>query len=691
MSEGPTAAAALPSRQAREALREVFGFDAFRPGQAEVVAAAEAGRDVLLVAPTGAGKSIGYWVPGVAASTLTLVVSPLIALMNDQVQRLRSLGIPAAALHSQAERPAAEVALDAAAADRLRFLYVTPERFAVAGFAAALARLRVGRLVVDEAHCISSWGHDFRPDYRTLRQAAELCGRPPIGAFTATATPRVRADIVASLGMRDPEVRVSGFVRPELHLAVQRCRGVAEKRAALVAALGDGPGRAIVYCGRVRGTVEMAEMLRSSGLRAQAYSGDLDAEQRHRVHDGFIRGDVDVVVATSAFGMGIDLPDIRAVVHLDIPGSIEQYYQEVGRAGRDGRPARCTLLYSPADRDLQEFFIAQAYPERDTVRAVYRAMLRAGRWGQEWAQAVPGVEPAAARAAVELLRRAGVLGEGGEVARLRASPVDFEEQALLRDNAVARLNQVMDYARSQACRHARIADYFGEEGTARTCASCDNCGSPRAPRRRVPAGDAAAALACVARFDGHLGASRVAALLTGADDSWVRQRPWVRQASFFGALRGWTVEAARDLLSALLEDGWLRRSSGERPVLALTDRGRRAACGEVEASVDLALPVIAPGRTTGRGGERGRRGGDGTAPGGLDPAAAARLDRLRRWRRETAGAAGLPAYVVFDDRTLRALAERHPDSAAAMLAVPGVGPAKLARYGAEVLSLLSQD
>jgi ATP-dependent DNA helicase RecQ len=672
-------AVTAPSDAASAVLHDVFRLASFRPGQAEIVAAAEAGRDLLLVAPTGSGKSIGYWVPGIAAGDLTLVVSPLIALMNDQVARLSSLGIAAAALHSQVDRTAQDAALESAARGALRFLYVTPERFAVPSFVSALRGLRIGRLAIDEAHCISSWGHDFRPDYRRLRDAAELCGRPPISAFTATATPRVRADIVSSLGMQRPEVRVTGFVRPELRLAVVRCRGQQQKRAALLDALRCLPGRAIVYCGRVRATEDIAELLRDSGFPAAAYHGDLDAEMRHRAHSGFVAGDITVIAATSAFGMGIDLPDIRNVIHLDFPGSIEQYYQEAGRAGRDGERADCTLLYSPADRDLQSFFIEQAYPERDAVRDVYREVLHENRWDlDDWERRLPGRERHVVRASLDMLRRAGALLDGGGVSRLQGAPVDFEAQSVLRDHAYARLHQVMDYARSGSCRHARIADYFGEEGAPRTCTSCDNCLSP--PRRTAPvsAPDVAAALTCIGRFDGHLGAARLAALLRGADDAWTRQRAWVRSADFFGSLRGWSADGVRDLLASLIEEGCVRRSSGERPVLSLTPRGQAVLDGGNTVEVEVEVTGVL---------QRDRGTADAGEP--LDGDAGARFERLRSWRRTTSLEEGVPAYVVFGDSTLRELARRNPATTQTLAGVSGVGPAKLARYGDEVLRVLA--
>jgi len=653
----------------------------------DVVAAAEAGRDVLLVAPTGAGKSIAYWVPGlVAVEGLTMVVSPLIALMADQLARLRSLGVAAAAINSHVPRTEQAAIQAAAVAGGLRFLYVAPERFAARGFMEYLGELRVSRFVVDEAHCISSWGHDFRPDYRRLGDAVEACGRPAVGAFTATATPRVREDIIASLGMRDPIVRVTGFVRPELLLEVRRCRGESAKLATLteLVALPDAVvehPRAIVYCGRTRGTEAVTRHLRGMAIPAAAYHGSLTADERRRVHDGFLDGSIRVIAATSAFGMGIDLPDIRQVVHFDFPGSIESYYQEAGRAGRDGLPATCTLLYSPADRDLQAFFIENAYPEREVVRAVYRELLRDGGWHiDDWPRRLPSTDAQVIRAALDLLGRAGVLLEGGALRRLDGPPVDFAEQTVLRDNAYARVNQIMDYAKSRHCRHARIAGYFGEEGVDPTCASCDNCRNPGHDRSLVVEERCIAeALRCVERFDGHLGAVRIATILRGTVDDWAMGKRWVQELGFFGALAAWPVERIRDLLSELIDTGCLRRTSGERPTLALTQLGHRVARGR--ATVEVILSVGTPAPSSGRRVQ-------GTPDPTLDEAAARRFEKLRAWRLETARRDGVPAFTVFDDRTLREIARETPATRYELAAVRGVGPAKLERHGDDVLRIV---
>jgi RecQ family ATP-dependent DNA helicase len=691
-----------PSAVALGVARDVFGLAGLRPGQAEVIGAAEAGRDVLFVAPTGSGKSVAYWVPALASPGLTLVVSPLIALMTDQVARLRRAGVAAAAIHSQLEAGEQREALAAALSGRLRFLYVAPERLATPSFEERLAELGVARFVVDEAHCISSWGNDFRQEYRRLAAAVTACGRPPVTAVTATATPQVREDISRSLALRRPFTVVTGFVRIGLTLEVQRCHQGAEKLRAVTRALALVPGRALVYCGRIRDCEETAEALRADGVAAAAYHGGLDGPVRSQVQTAFTEGKLRVVVATSAFGMGVDIPDIRQVIHRDFPACLEDYHQAAGRAGRDGLPARCLLLYNPADRGLQELFIAQSYPEREVVREVYRALLRAGRWDmREPAGLVPSLDHRAVEASVRLLENAGALLPGGGVRRLSGAPVDFEERRRLKEAALARLDQMMAYATARECRHARIADYFGEQGVARSCSACDNCLSPRPAELQVPATAVRAALRAVARFDGHLGSARLAAMLRGADSSWNRDRSWVRELDFFGALAGWEEAAVRELLVELVERELVLRGHGERPTLGLAPAGRAVLSGEREVTVLLPglLRAARPERPVSPRHAAGRRHGSTPAdaaaitatPDDLDAAGQLRFERLRRWRLGLARAEARAAFTIFDDRTLREIADREPGSVADLLRVRGVGPAKAARYGEAVIGVLQSD
>jgi ATP-dependent DNA helicase RecQ len=493
----------------------------------------------------------------------------------------------------------------------------------------------------------------------------------------------VRLDIIASLGLREPVGKVTGFVRENLTMAVVRCRGQADKRDSLLARIRPGDGRSLVYCGARKTATEVSAMLSAAGIATASYHGALDGDERQDVYEEFAAGRLKVIVATSAFGMGIDFPDIRQVIHYDFPGSLEEYYQQAGRAGRDGQLSECILLYSAQDRQLQEFFIEQAYPERETVRAVYREMLRDGSgWTGNWSARLPAIDGGAIRAAVALLERAGVVGPDGGIRKLTGPPVDFDEQAQLKDRAYARVNQVMEYAHSRGCRHARIADYFGEEGIPRTCSSCDNCLDPRSIETVIVApADVKAAVACVARFEGHLGAARIASILRGQLDAWATSKPWVRELVFFGALEHWDVERIRDLISTLVELGLIARGHGEKPTLSATPTGLGLLAGEPAATVEL---EVGPSRS---GPRRSRLAKDATAS-DLTDEAVARFEALRRWRLDIARRAQLPPYVIFHDKTLAEIARTQPVSIADLAAISGVGRAKLERYGAAVLAAI---
>lgn len=413
----PTDTPAAPPPEAAAVLKERFGFDRFLPGQAEAIAATLAGRDVLCVMPTGSGKSLCYQVPALVDGGLTLVVSPLIALMKDQVDALVEKGIAAAEINSTVAPEEQDARLDRAASGELRLLYVAPERFKSERFRARIAGIRVSRVAVDEAHCISQWGHDFRPDYRRLGPAVELLGRPPVMALTATAPREVQEDVVAQLALRDPLRLVLGVVRDNLAFDVVRARGRDEKDEALLARL-KRPGASLVYCASRKQVERLHEMLADRGLSPLRYHAGLSDEERTEAQDAFLSDGAPLLVATNAFGMGVDRPDIRRVIHYEIPRTVEAYVQEAGRAGRDGLEAECTLLFHSADLHVQRWFLESANPSREVVAEVFRILREAGEGHLELTaeeiavRASVKIPPSAVLASLAILDRAAVVRRG---------------------------------------------------------------------------------------------------------------------------------------------------------------------------------------------------------------------------------------------------------------------------------------
>jgi ATP-dependent DNA helicase RecQ len=477
------------SADIRRVARERFGFDELRPGQEEAVAASLEGRDVLAVMPTGSGKSAIYAIAGVLRRGTTVVVSPLLALQRDQVENLEELELGGAAELNSALRAAERRdTLESLADDELEFVLLAPEQFANEETMEALRESEVSLFVVDEAHCISEWGHDFRPEYLRLGAVAEELGRPPILALTATASPPVRTEIVERLGLDDPAIVVRGFDRPNLWLGVESFRDEDAKRERLLELVAEAERPGIVYAATRRGAEEVAEALAAAGVDAVPYHAGLAARERELIQDDFMSGRAEVIVGTIAFGMGIDKPDVRFVFHHDVSDSVDSYYQEIGRAGRDGEPARAVLLYRPADLGLRRFLAAGGQVAADEVVQVAGAVLEHdGPVDPRELQAELDLSQSKVASAVSRLEDAGVIEAlpSGEVAPIRdevdvdAVAEEAEESGERREAFVrSRVDMMRAYAELRDCRREFVLNYFGEPFEA-PCGSCDNCEAGR--------------------------------------------------------------------------------------------------------------------------------------------------------------------------------------------------------------------
>ncbi|HEY7213786.1 MAG TPA: ATP-dependent DNA helicase RecQ [Thermoanaerobaculia bacterium] len=481
----------LPLSSLHRTLRRTFGFRELREGQAEVIRSVLAGRDTLAIMPTGAGKSLCYQLPGAELPGTTVVVSPLISLMKDQVDKLEELGIDAVQVNSTLTASEETAVLEEIRQEQREFVFVTPERVTQPEFLATLRKNEIDVFVIDEAHCISQWGHDFRPAYLHLREVIAALGDPPVLALTATATPEVVDDVRRQLGREEMEVVDVGVYRENLRLEVIPVRDEETKRGALARLLGEMPGTGIVYVSTIRDCEAVTEHLESLGFKVARYHGRLRARERKRNQDRFMAGEIQVIVATNAFGMGIDKPDIRFVIHYNLPGSLESYYQEAGRAGRDGEPARCVLLYLPEDRNTQVFFLNGRYPKRDHFLGVYKALERLGAGRQELAagevqKRTAGVAQAKVKVVLATMKELEIVDEPspGQYRRLRSGLAREELDALAEryeKRAEAdreRLRRMVLYAQTALCRWKAVLDYFGEELAAERCGHCDNCSRP---------------------------------------------------------------------------------------------------------------------------------------------------------------------------------------------------------------------
>jgi ATP-dependent DNA helicase RecQ len=622
---GGSGAVVRPEEDVQAALKRIFGFDHFRAGQEAVVRDALAGRDILALMPTGGGKSLCFQLPALLQPGVTLVVSPLIALMQDQVRLLLDNDIAASFINSSLEP--IEVSRRTAALLRgdYKLFYLAPERLLLSEFLdGPLRRLSEGpginAFVIDEAHCVSEWGHDFRREYRQLSVLRRRHPRIPMLAFTATATPRVRIDILAQLALRNPAVHVASFNRPNLYYQV---RAKSKQTYPELLAQVRGGGAGIVYCLSRRRVDELAAQLQRDGIRVRPYHAGLDAAARRDGQEAFIRDDVQVIVATIAFGMGINKPDVRWVAHYDLPKTLEGYYQESGRAGRDGDPARCTLYFGASDIRTSEFLIQQK------------------------------IDP-----------------ETG-------APLE-EEQRIARQQ----LRQVLNYAESTECRRAIQLRYLGETFPA-PCGACDNCCEPR--NLQDWSTEARQFMSCIARLaqrGQRFGAAHIIDILRGARGERVLARGH-DTLSVYGIGRQRSAEEWRGVARALLHQGLIDETQDGYPVLSLN-----AQSGQVlreELIVRIAAPVKrnrAPSSPS-----AGARADPSMAPAGTDSSAL--FERLRALRKRLADEHGLPPYVVFHDATLREMAEHRPLTLSQFAELPGVGQAKLARYGEHFIAAIA--
>ena len=472
-------------------MREVFGLERLRPGQAEVMRSVISGHDTLAVMPTGAGKSLCYQLPALHLPGTTVIVSPLISLMKDQVDKLAEAGVDASQVNSALTGAERREELGRIESGESELIFTTPERFTDPAFLETLRPKELDLIVIDEAHCISEWGHDFRPSYLALGTAVRTLGSPPVLALTATATPAVVEDIRKQLGLRSMRVFNTGIYRENLYYEVLRVTNELEKREQLARLMRETEGTGIVYCATVKAVEALSELFRGSGFETRMYHGKLPASERRENQDLFMSGALKAMFATNAFGMGIDKPDIRFVVHYQMPGSLESYYQESGRAGRDGAEARCALLYQLDDRRTQLFFLGGRHPKAEDLWAVCDALRAVGADREPASlpsvqEAAPDVAKTKVRVALSLLKDAGVVSETRGVRFKLVRPDAGREEVERAAEAAAsrgegdreKLERLMLYGQSAECRWKLLHEYFGEPFERESCGHCDNCLHP---------------------------------------------------------------------------------------------------------------------------------------------------------------------------------------------------------------------
>ena len=676
-------------------LHHSFGFDRFLPNQETVCQAVIEGRDVLLVMPTGSGKSLCYQLPAVARGGTTLVISPLIALMEDQVAKLKSLGFVVECIHSGRRRMESRDVCRDYLAGKLQFLFIAPERLRVAGFPEMLGKRPVSLIVVDEAHCISQWGHDFRPDYRRLGQHVPSLRPAPVIALTATATQPVQDDIVEQLGLATPARFIHGFRRSNIAIEVVEV-SPSERSPLTRELLSDAERRpAIVYTPTRKQAESLANEL-CAYHKAAAYHAGLDADRRKEVQEEFLAGKLQIIVATIAFGMGIDKADVRTVIHTALPGSIEAYYQEIGRAGRDGKPSRALLMHSYADRYTHDFFFERDYPDVAILQSIY-ALLEVQPQEKRDLQKQALMDPEIFDKALEKLWTHGgaVVDYAENVTR---GHDDWRQPYLAQaEHKRQQIERMIRYAESNQCRMANVVRHFGDVADGeKPCGICDYCAPQTCTAQRFRSAteaEHAALLRTVAEL--HAGGAKS----TGRLYSELFPRKEMSRDDFENLLGGMARAGIVSLADATFEkDG---RQIPYRTA-RLTPAGSKL---DARTPVNLVMKDQEPASTPHRRKRREKQGilGKSGTPPGISPSGRQikRTNRppdsrpdadveeaLRAWRLAEARRLGVPAFRIFTDRALTGLVELRPRTSSEMLSVPGIGLRIAEKYGSEICRIL---
>lgn len=702
-------------QKATETLARWFKHSTFRSGQLAPIRAVCEGRDAVVIMPTGSGKSLCYQLAAMLLPGTTLVISPLIALMKDQVDNLEALGIPCTFLNSTVPPDTMAFRLAELQRGAYKLVYIAPERFRNQRFMATLNQVHISLLTIDEAHCISQWGHDFRPDYLNIHQALRSFPHVRVMAVTATATPDVRKDIITQLklgkeGREAPYIQVQGFQRPNLSLSVTRCRTHQEKLSRIVdLALSHKTG--IVYVATRKQAERIYAMLtQNAAVRTSSqvllYHGALPDDARAKIQESFTQAEHPIVVATNAFGMGVDRSDIRFVAHWDIPGSIEAYYQEVGRAGRDGKPSFCDLLFNYADVRTQQFFIDGANPSIEDAKCLLSTIQHGCADGpkrfsaEDWAE-MAGIKNAmAARTILGILERAGYIDRIQEPGQricttslrpnttLDALNAAFEKRREKESRDRARLQAVLHFVDYPGCRHAFILSYFGEEVHSDVCGGCDHCG-PRTPARPLTEEQwivIQKILSCVGRMKGRYGARRVIQVLRGAKDDPYLAEHGLDQLSTFGLLHAFPESKLRTLIDSLLRAECIHATVDAYRTLSLTAKGNRVA-RRAEPDFKIRWPgqkVVQPQSVPLN--LRVKR----TATLARLPVESPAMARVKAWREKTAESHHVPTFHIFSNKTMQALVRANPKTLDELAQVKGIGPVLLSRYGNDLLNLFNE-